>query len=759
MFKPPLTFERVLTNELISNYECQKNSLISFYPNNQIRICTFAKEYQIEDQIYSANKIIVFDSEGNPYRDLSDFVNELKKEILYHNQKYYSEDQPEISDYEYDCLFTVLKQIETDYPQYFTTDSPTQNVGAKLNITSVESKQFTKFKHPFPMYSLENAMLEEDVIDFLAKRKKDLQEEIKKFHLSFKYDGLAVELIYNEEGKLLVGSTRGDGQIGENITKNILTIKNIPQQIDTIFLQKAGLKKGKQLVICGEVIMPKSSFLKLNAKNKQLAKPLFANPRNAAAGSLRQLDEQITAQRDLQFYAYRFVNPFDFEERSLSEPLLDTNTKQIDFLELLGFAINRDFVFTVDEAEIFSIYQRLLFIREEGNDIDYECDGIVIKIDSQLQQDKLGVVGKRPRSAIAWKFPPKIKQTKLLKVIFQVGRLGAITPVGILEPVNIEGVMVQRATLHNEEEIKKKNIRLGDTVNIIRAGDVIPKITGVVLKKRTGKEREIVFPKHCPACRSLLVREEEGVVIRCTNDTCIVKKEKQIIHFISKEAMNIDGLGKELILEMLEKKIIIDEKDLYLLNKNHLHLLERMGDKLADNILKAIDQSKQTTLAKFIYALGIKGIGQKIAQQLAKKYQNIRELYTISAEELLLINDIGENLSEDIVRFFGEKINQNKIDFFLNKISLSFEKIIIRESTISQKKIVITGTFPLARRILKEKLQFLGAEIISSLSQNIDYLLVGTEPGTKLNKAKDLGVAIIDIAELKKIFNENDLEL
>ena len=628
------------------------DSLLGFYEGGFIQFATFVKDWKYEGKIFPAGKIIIFYENGEPYSDLRRFVDELKKDIFYHNQKYYNEDNAEISDYEYDFLFNLLKKIEIDHPQYFDANSPTQTVGSNVdaNVAKLDvdkENNLSKFIHPFPMYSLENAMVKEDVIDFLQKRKKDLQEKIEKLHLSFKYDGLAVELIYNEKGKLITGSTRGNGKIGENITKNVLTIKNIPNKLDTALLKKIGLKKNKQIVVCGEVIMTKSSFLNLNKKHEQQQKPLFSNPRNAAAGSLRQLDVNITAERDLEFYAYRLVNPFDFEEInlkntlsnevSLKETLLDTNTKQINFLEILGFATNKDYVFTVNPEKIFSIYDHFLEIREKGNIIDYECDGVVIKIDSQSQQDKLGVVGKRPRSAIAWKFPPKIKQTELLDVIFQIGRLGAITPVGILQPVNIEGAIIKRVTLHNEVEIKKKDIRLGDTVNIIRSGDVIPKITGVDLKKRSGEERPISYPTHCPNCETLLLREEEGVIVKCPNDFCSIKKEKQIIHFISKDAMNVDGLGKELVIEMLQKKIVRDDKDLYLLTKSELQLLDRMGDKLAENILKAIERSKQTTLAKFIYALGIKGVGQKTAQQLAIKYRDIRNLYTLSLEELLSI--------------------------------------------------------------------------------------------------------------------------
>ena len=656
----------------------------------------------------------------------------LSKEIEKHNILYYGQDNPIITDFEYDELFRQLKELEEKHPELKDKNSPTINVGTTIQ------KEFTPFKHPFPMFSLANAMNEEDMADFIQKTKKELGVSQSEFAVSLKFDGLAISLIY-EKGKLVVGSTRGDGLTGENITNNIKKIKNIPNEIN--FTKQ-------RVVLNGEVVMTFNDFEELNIQREKLGLSLLSSPRNAAAGSLRQIDSETSS--NLLFFAYQLAN-----HQELSAYHLDTQEKQLSFLKKIGFEnnLNRYHAVLKSMPALTKYYQKCLEVRSS---LSYAIDGIVVKLNVARQWQLLGEAGKRPRYAIAWKFPPLIKETRLEKVSFQVGRTGVITPVGHVFPVLIDGAKVQRVTLHNEQEIIKKDLRLGDKIEIIRSGDVIPKILRALISKRSGHETKIVFIKNCPSCKSSLVKDEggAGIIIRCPNPHCSAQVVNAIRHFVSKDAMDIDGLGREFVEELLEKHIINNVSDLYRINGEDLDKFDRMGEKLKSNLLSSIEKSKNITLSKFIYALGIKGVGSKIAKVLAQNFGVLEKLTSATKEDFLNIEDIGEVVADNIWSYFKEDKNKKIIDNLLRYgVDPQSEQVTI-QGALSGMKLLFTGTLTLSRRIAKEQAQKAGAEIVSSISKNTDILVAGENAGSKLKKAEELGVKVIDEEAFMEIISD-----
>ncbi len=587
-------------------------------------------------------------------------VKQLREQINYHNYRYYVLDSPEISDAEYDRLFDELVELEAKYPQLVTPDSPTQRVGA------APLEEFKTARHSLPMLSLNKATSEVEFLDF-HRRVRDLSgvgEKTIRYTVEPKFDGLAVELVYRR-GTFAVGSTRGDGVTGEDVTQNLKTVKTIP-------LKLMGKNLPGLIEVRGEVIMTKDDFERLNKQREKSGEPLFANPRNAAAGSVRQLDSKITSSRPLNMFAYGIGR---VEGRRLSN-----HWDSIQYLKELGLKISQYVELCDSVDEVRSYYDKL---EEKRNDLPYEIDGMVIKVNEFELQDRLGELSRSPRWAVAWKFPPQQETTKVKNIIVSVGRTGALTPVAMLEPVRVGGVEVSRATLHNEDEVKKKGVRIGDTVVIQRAGDVIPEVVKVVESKRTGKEKKFVMPDRCPVCGSKAERPPGEAIHRCTGIACPAQIKENLAHFAWKGAMDIDGVGYKLLEQMVDKKIIQDQADLYFLKKQDIMKMDRMGDKLAENILNAIDKSRNPPLTNLIYALGIRNVGYHLAGVLARYFGSIDNLAKQSIEDLTEVHEIGPIVAESIYNFFHnpknlkilEKLKKGGVKFPEEKILAKRKKL------------------------------------------------------------------------------------
>ena len=667
--------------------------------------------------------------------EIKNKIERLREEINYHNYLYYVLDNPEISDQEYDRLFDQLVELERKHPRFTTPDSPTQRVGAP------PLKEFRAVGHGIPMLSLNKAVTEEEFRDFhrrvtelsgTSERKIDYTAELK-------FDGLAVELIYTR-GTFAQGSTRGDGYTGEDITLNLKTIKTIPLKL---LSRKA--KVPELLEVRGEVIMSKSEFEKLNDKRAKEGEPLFANPRNAAAGSVRQLDSKITASRPLYMYTYGTGR--------VEGKRLTSHWETIGYLKDLGLNVSQYVRLCNDPDDVLRFYQEILKIR---NDLDYEIDGIVIKVNDFGLQEKIGELSRSPRWAVAWKFPAQQEHTKVMDIRVNVGRTGAVTPVAILKPVRVGGVTVSRATLHNEDEMRKKDVRIGDTVVVQRAGDVIPEVVKVIPSKRTGKEKAFDMPERCPVCGSKVERPPGEAVHRCTGIACPAQIKEKMYHFVSKPAMNVDGLGFKLLEQMLDKRLIKDPADLYFLKKQDIMKMDRMGDKLAENILDAIEKSKNPDLPHLIYALGIRNVGEHLANVLASEFKSIDKLKTKPIEELTQVNEVGPIVAESIYNFFHDKKNLNVLEK-LKKGGVVFpeSKIKNKRTPLAGKTFVLTGglegfTRDEAKRIIED----LGGRVSSSVSKKTDFVVAGADPGSKLDKAKNLGVKTMDEKEFKKLIGK-----
>lgn len=658
-------------------------------------------------------------------------IEKLRDEINLHNYRYYVLDAPEIPDSEYDRLLRELQKLEQIYPELITSDSPTQRVGA------TPLTEFQEVKHQVPMLSLGNAFSDQELTDFNKRACETLDVAVVQYAAEPKLDGLAISLRY-EKGALVRAATRGDGSTGEDVTLNIRTIDAIPLKLRDKNIPPV-------LEVRGEVIMTKAGFEKLNQAQKDKGEKAFANPRNAAAGSLRQLDPKITATRPLSFMAYGIGY---YEDMTLPA----THSKLMQQLKIWGIPINPESKVLKNIQDCFGYYKQL---EQKRNSLPYEIDGIVYKVDRFDQQEELGFVSRAPRWAIARKFPAQEEMTKLLDIDVQVGRTGALTPVARLEPVYVGGVTVSNATLHNQDEIDRLDVRKGDTVIVRRAGDVIPQVVSVVLSKREGKPRKYHLPDKCPVCGSETARFEDEAATFCTGGLyCSAQQKEAIKHFASRRAMNIDGLGDKLVEQLVDEKLINNIADLYKLDFEKLCKLERMGEKSAKNLIVALDNSKHTTLARFIFALGIHNVGETTAQTLANHFTTLENIINASEEELLEVSDVGPIVAENLLTFFNEPHNSEVIKKLLDAgISWpAIEKRSKADLPLKDKTFVITGTLEtMGRNDAKVLLQNLGAKVTGSVSKKTDYVVVGENPGSKADKAEQLGVKILDETEFKKI--------
>jgi DNA ligase (NAD+) len=666
-------------------------------------------------------------------RSTVDKAHELRELINYHNHQYYILDNPAISDAEYDRLFDELLELEKTHPELVTPDSPTQRVGA------TPLKEFETVTHSVPMLSLNKATSQAEFLDF-HRRVTELSKtsgESMRYVVEPKFDGLAVEVVY-ERGTLSLGSTRGDGVVGEDVTLNLRTIKALP-------LRLLGRRYPEIIDVRGEVIMKKPDFEKLNRERMKRGEPLFANPRNAAAGSVRQLDPKVTSARPLIMFAYA-------TGRVLGEDLTN-HWDSLQYLKQLGFKVSR-YVQRCDHVEqVNDYYHRMLEMR---NGLPYEIDGIVIKVNEFSIQRKLGELSRSPRWAVAWKFPAQQEHTTVRDIIVNVGRTGALTPVALLEPVRVGGVEVSRATLHNEAELRKKDVRIGDRVVVQRAGDVIPEVVKIITSHRTGKEKAFVMPDRCPVCGSKVERAEGEAIHRCTGIDCPAQIKENLAHFVSKAAMNMDGLGHKFLEQMIDKKIIEDQADLYFLKKEDLMKMDRMGDKLAENILKAIDGSRNPGLTNLIYALGIRNVGYHLAGVLAKHFKSIDTLARQSTEDLAGVHEIGPVVAESIYNFFRNPRNLSVLKKLKEGgVTFPVEKTPEKETPISGKTFVLTGGLEsFTRTDARKTIEDMGGRVASSVSKKTDFVLVGKDPGSKYDDALRLGIEILDENDFRKIIAE-----
>jgi DNA ligase (NAD+) len=663
-------------------------------------------------------------------KKLEERLRSLRDQIDYHNYRYYVLDDPEIPDSEYDRLMRELEKLEAAHPELVTPDSPTQRVGAR------PLKEFSEVQHKVPMLSLGNAFSNEEMADFDERVRKLLDEAQIEYSAEPKLDGLAISLRY-ERGRLVQGATRGDGYRGENVTSNVRTIGAIP-------LRLRGKDWPEVLEVRGEIFMPKKGFEELNERARKKGEKTFANPRNAAAGSLRQLDPKITATRPLSFYAY------GWGELSVAS-LGDTYSATMAVLKRLGLPVSPELKIVQGLQGCLDYFDAMARKRDH---LDYEIDGVVFKVNDLQQQERLGYVSRAPRWAIARKFPAQEALTVVKDVEFQVGRTGAVTPVARLEPVEVGGVTVRNATLHNMDEVHKKDVRIGDTVYVRRAGDVIPEIVRVLPERRPKNARKVVLPKHCPVCGSDVIKPEGEAVARCTGGLfCPAQRKEAIKHFASRRAMDIEGLGDKLVEQLVELGLIHDPADLYSLTKEQLMGLERMGEKSAQNLLDALEHSKETTLARFLYALGIREVGEATSQTLARQFRSLEALEKASEEHLQETPDIGPIVAAHIAAFFRQPHNQEVIEKLL-AAGIHWPEVEVpaaEEQPLAGKTFVLTGTLSRPRGEIKAELQALGAKVAGSVSKKTDYVVAGEASGSKLDKARELGVTILDEQQLKQL--------
>ncbi|WP_338752969.1 NAD-dependent DNA ligase LigA [Bacillus sp. FJAT-52991] len=657
-------------------------------------------------------------------------VQELHNVLNQYNYEYYVLDQPSVSDAEYDRLMQELIKIENEFTDLQTPDSPTQRVGGEV------LDMFNKVRHDTAMLSLGNAFDETDLRDFDRKVKQALDEESYSYVCELKIDGLAVSLKY-EQGLFVQGATRGDGTTGEDITANLKTIRSIPLRINQPFT----------LEVRGEAFMPKQSFIALNAIKDEKGEEPFANPRNAAAGSLRQLDPRIAASRNLDIFLYGVANP--------GETGVTSHSAGLDLLDDLGFKTNKQRKVCDNIDEVINYVASWV---DKRPDLPYEIDGIVIKVNSLEQQRELGATAKSPRWAIAYKFPAEEVVTKLTGITLSVGRTGVVTPTAILQPVRVAGTTVQRASLHNEDLIREKDIKLGDYVVIKKAGDIIPEVVNVIAERRTGEEEEFHMPTHCPECDGELVRLEGEVALRCMNPKCPAQIREGMIHFVSRNAMNIDGCGEKVVAQLYREHLIQDVSDLYKLTKEQLINLERMGEKSADNLLQAIEASKENSLEKLLFGLGIRHVGAKAAKTLAQHFETMDALAEANLEQLTAIHEIGDKMAEAIVAYFHlpevSELIENLKAAGVNMVYKGPKLAAVEQSDsfFAGKTVVLTGKLhQLTRNEAKERIEALGGKVSGSVSKKTDLVIAGEEAGSKLAKATELD---IDVWDEQKLLDE-----
>lgn len=661
---------------------------------------------------------------------------ELRQEINYHDHRYYVLDDPVISDGEYDRLFRELLELDERFPQLVTPDSPSRRVGG------VPLSSFEEVTHPFPMYSLDNAFDEAEFRAFDQKIRRFLQRDGDIAYIAEpKLDGLAVELIY-ENGVLLLGSTRGNGIVGENITRQLQTVQTIPLHLQD------GVRRElpAQLVVRGEVYLPREGFDQLNRQRMEDGEPLFANPRNAAAGSLRQLDSRITARRPLAFFVYGIGDPSSVPCRSQGELL--------DFLRDIGFKVNPHVRTCASLEEVEECYLTLSDIR---HDLEYEIDGMVVKVDSFELQQRLGMTTRAPRWAVAWKFPASQVSTTIRDVEFQVGRTGAVTPVAILEPVNVNGVMVRRATLHNQDEIERKGLRIGDTVLIQRAGDVIPEVIKPVVEARTGSEQAIIFPKTCPECDHLLARPGSEAVTRCVNPHCPAQRLRSLIYFAGRDGMDIEGLGRKNMEQLVREGLVRDVPDIFRLRAEDLAGLDGWGEKSADNTINAIAAARRTSLAKLIRALGIRYIGEVNAGIIAERYPDLEALMAASAEDFVELEGIGPQASSSLREYFADPSVREMIRELFDA-GVEIVTAARGVQPLAGQVFLFTGTLSaMSRNEAKQRVKMLGGQVASTISNRVAFLVAGEKAGSKLKKAEELGVRILNEQEFNRLLDQEEV--
>ncbi|WP_330949465.1 NAD-dependent DNA ligase LigA [Virgibacillus sp. MG-45] len=660
-------------------------------------------------------------------------IQALREVLNQYSYEYHVLDKPTVPDAEYDEKLQELRQLEEAFPELITVDSPTQRVGDK------PLEGFTKVEHSIPMLSLGNAFNEQDLRDF-ARRASQGTDTPPTYVCELKIDGLAVSLRY-ENGQFVQGSTRGDGTVGEDITSNLRTINSIPLSI----------KDKHTIEVRGEAYMPHKSFLKLNKAREENGEELFANPRNAAAGSLRQLDPKIAASRSLDVFLYGVG---EWEGKQLA-----SHSERLTYFKELGFKTNPEWkkCSTIEE-----VIDYINYWTEARPNLNYEIDGIVVKVDNIAQQEELGYTAKSPRWAIAYKFPAEEVMTTLRDIELSVGRTGVITPTAILDPVKVAGTTVQRASLHNEDLIREKDIRIGDPVVVKKAGDIIPEVVRVITEKRTGNEQPFSMPTECPACDSELVRLDGEVALRCMNPNCPAQLQEGLIHFVSRNAMNIDGLGEKVISQLFREKLIQTIADVYRLEREALLSLERMGEKSVDNLLRAIEASKENSLEKLLFGLGIRFIGAKAAKTLAMEFETMDQLANATYDALIAVDEIGEKMADAVVQYFAEEevvtLLSELRELGVNMTYKGPKKAAIAEDAVfSGKTIVLTGKLEqFTRQEAKERIEALGGKVTGSVSKSTDIVVAGEAAGSKYEKAQQLNIPIWDEAQLKNILEAEE---
>jgi DNA ligase (NAD+) len=657
-------------------------------------------------------------------------IAKLREEIRHHDYLYYVLDKPEVTDQAYDKLFKELEALEQQFPDLVAPDSPTQRVGGE------PLKAFKTVTHKTPLLSIDNVNSEEELLDFDRRVREGLGKNKIEYVAELKIDGLAVSLIY-KKGQFIQGSTRGDGVHGEDITQNLRTVKAIPLSI----------KGNEDIEVRGEVYLPYDEFVKFNEARKEKDEAIFANPRNAAAGSLRQLDPKVTAGRPLNIFVYYGIVPKQKKHYEI-----------LEHLKQLGFKVNPNIRVCAGIGEAWKYIQHWEKKRE---DLPYEIDGIVIKVNDLADQENLGYTARAPRWEIAFKYPPMQAESVIEEITVQVGRTGAITPVAHLKPVHLAGVVVKRATLHNEDEIRRKEIKIKDHVKVQRAGEVIPEVVEVIKSKRTGHEKEFVMPKACPVCGAKIFKPEGEAIARCTNISCPAQVMGRIIHFTTREAMDMEHVGPALVNQLIEKGYVKDAADLYSLTKEDIKKLERMADKSAQNVIDSIKASLDRPFERLLYSLGIRMVGKRTAQLIADHFSDIDELAKASVEDLSKIHEVGPKVAEAIVNFFREKENMH----FIEKLKKAGVKVKapgtrhLAPGPLKGKTFVFTGGMThYTRPDAEELVRKLGGNASGSVSKRTDYVVTGTEPGSKYDKAKELGVEILTEDEFVKMVKKHELK-
>ena len=657
-------------------------------------------------------------NEKNDMNDIKEEIKSLREKIEYHNKRYYEEDEPEISDYEYDKLTQRLKKLEKEHPEFVDASSPTQKVGGKIK------KIFGSVEHSVQMQSLQDVFSIDEVKEFVNKVKEEYQNQ-PQFIVETKIDGLSISLEY-KDGIFVRGSTRGDGFVGEDVTENLKCIKSIPQK----------LNQDITIEVRGEVYLPRAEFARINEELEKNKKTLLSNPRNAAAGTLRQLDSKLVEQRNLDIFVFTV----------LKGPNFKFDSERLDFLDSLGFK-------TIEKRKVCKTDLEVLdYIEHIGNlrdSLAYDIDGAVINVDDLNIREELGKTVKVPKWSVAYKYPPEQRITKILDIVTQVGRTGQVTPMAILNPVRVAGSVISKTTLHNFDYIKQKDIRINDMAVIEKAGDVIPEVTKVLKEKRTGEEKEYVIPKNCPVCGEELEKEENQVALRCTNSECPACIYRSIIHFASRDAMDISGLGESIVDTLLQNNLISDIADLYYLNYEDILRLEGFKEKSARNLIDAINLTKTNTLDKLIFGMGIRYIGKKSAKILAENFNDIYEIMDATEEDFNNLDDIGTTMAKSLVQFFNKKQTKDLIEKFKRAdVNLKGNKKVNVSDKLSKKSLVITGSFEnFTREQIVKLIEENGGKASGSVSKKTDFLIAGDLAGSKLKKAQDLGVKVISIEE------------